>query len=906
MKLSRREIIGSLLILFIIIVINFSAVFTNNNYPLNDADNNSLFALKLYSAKMFLRGVYPLWDNLFFTGTPFYDQEVANSNVCNGISFILAFLLRFFNNPYFAFSLVAMLLFLLTGWFSYIVSRKVFALSSLASYFVAVIYMLNMGQMERVMIMPGGFMIAPLLILCADKIAEGKILFYSLLCGFLQAVGVYFGNIIAIGWASIIFIYFLIYFTILKNGFNLKSCKKFIISIVITYGAFILLISAIVAPFIYNLPSYLNIASRSKTIDLSQLINPSFVIYAISQVFFSNLFGLQAYVSLSTHDMSLLTSEISDSIFLGPIFGGYWNYWTILFYPLTALFIFNIKSFSKKELAVPFLILIYYIHFFLMAFNHFTFLEYLLLQGRNLLMKLQFIMQLAGGLFVGIIFNKILLNSNTRNIRKLNLVKIICYPIILIYGLISSFFLGGILMNILSKNKLDILAQKFLLYLLDNFKILSNFKSKSGDFIITKIRDTTHIIINHFLNSEFTIKYLFMFLSRLIIISLFLFLISRLLKNKISYKKIMLTVTLILAFCVIERISILKLYCPFNQDGPKNFSEEYKEIQYLKANLKNFERTTVITNDYYKIMKHLNEKYNFAVINQDTLSVSVLDKEKYYQIWKDFPESFRNGMPLIYNLNAPLEINTLNGMYIYALSNIWDVYNQINLNSDFYKHLMKANEIITNTELNIYTAESSFLDLLGVKYVLSSLPLNSKKLSFIMHGDKYYLYQNKKAYPRVWVVDRYVVEKDRNKILKIIADNRIDLLTTAIFDNQIDGQNFNANEQKMTYQVNIIEYTPNFIKINAQVNKKSLLVLSDTYFRDWNVYINGEKSDIKKVDYLFRGVFLNPGKNTVIFDFKPKIFFDSVIISIFAFVLVCFYLSFKLLNKTSYNGLFTK
>ena len=86
MKLSKKELIVSLSIIFGIALINFSGIFVDN-YPMNDEDNNWGFAFKYYTANKLLEGEFPLWNNLFFTGMPFFEQEVT-SNPLNFISFV--------------------------------------------------------------------------------------------------------------------------------------------------------------------------------------------------------------------------------------------------------------------------------------------------------------------------------------------------------------------------------------------------------------------------------------------------------------------------------------------------------------------------------------------------------------------------------------------------------------------------------------------------------------------------------------------------------------------------------------------------------------------------------------------------------------------------------------------------
>lgn len=60
---------------------------------------------------------------------------------------------------------------------------------------------------------------------------------------------------------------------------------------------------------------------------------------------------------------------------------------------------------------------------------------------------------------------------------------------------------------------------------------------------------------------------------------------------------------------------------------------------------------------------------------------------------------------------------------------------------------------------------------------------------------------------------------------------------------------------------------------------KSLAVFSEIFYKDWNAYIDGQKTDIVKVNYVLRGLAIPPGKHKIDFKFEPKIFFISKTIS---------------------------
>ena len=61
-----------------------------------------------------------------------------------------------------------------------------------------------------------------------------------------------------------------------------------------------------------------------------------------------------------------------------------------------------------------------------------------------------------------------------------------------------------------------------------------------------------------------------------------------------------------------------------------------------------------------------------------------------------------------------------------------------------------------------------------------------------------------------------------------------------------------------------------------------MMVLTDAYFPGWKVEVNGEPSDVHRVDYLFRGVRIPPGAATVVFTYQPTSYRIGWIISLVA------------------------
>lgn len=167
------------------------------------------------------------------------------------------------------------------------------------------------------------------------------------------------------------------------------------------------------------------------------------------------------------------------------------------------------------------------------------------------------------------------------------------------------------------------------------------------------------------------------------------------------------------------------------------------------------------------------------------------------------------------------------------------------------------NRIITPTNV-----DSSFADLLGVKYVLNLGPIESKKLRFLYQEGQTYLYENTKRFPRAFFVENIIhTINDQDEIEKLYAfKDELRTLATTQQDIQIMSVPIDTTDS-----VDIALYEPNKIDLKVSAKTERLLVLVDPYYPTWRAYVDGKESRIYKVDYMFRGVVVPTGNHIVKF-----------------------------------------
>ncbi len=150
------------------------------------------------------------------------------------------------------------------------------------------------------------------------------------------------------------------------------------------------------------------------------------------------------------------------------------------------------------------------------------------------------------------------------------------------------------------------------------------------------------------------------------------------------------------------------------------------------------------------------------------------------------------------------------------------------------------------------------------------------------------VYENLKALPRVWLVDRAEPRPDHEQ-LQLIRGEKVEgqerpfnPMESALIDPadapKIDPRLLSLKEDKVVAMgldsgkgsVGIVTRRPNGMVLTADITRPSLLVMSEVTFPGWRAKIDGREVELLRVDYLLRGVSLNPGKHKVEIYYWPR------------------------------------
>ena len=168
------------------------------------------------------------------------------------------------------------------------------------------------------------------------------------------------------------------------------------------------------------------------------------------------------------------------------------------------------------------------------------------------------------------------------------------------------------------------------------------------------------------------------------------------------------------------------------------------------------------------------------------------------------------------------------------------------------------NDIITN---QLAKGNMQVFDMLNTKYFIVQNPQTGKPVAQLNPG----------AFGNAWLVKGIKYVNNANE--EMAALDSTNLKDTAVVDKKYQSQ---IKQQP-------VPDSSAFIKLKQNLNDKidytfhsttpQFAVLSEVYYPlGWNAFIDGQKTDYVKTDYVLRGMYVPAGDHEIEFRFEPKSF----------------------------------
>ncbi|MBE0655014.1 MAG: hypothetical protein IH594_14525, partial [Bacteroidales bacterium] len=93
------------------------------------------------------------------------------------------------------------------------------------------------------------------------------------------------------------------------------------------------------------------------------------------------------------------------------------------------------------------------------------------------------------------------------------------------------------------------------------------------------------------------------------------------------------------------------------------------------------------------------------------------------------------------------------------------------------------------------------------------------------------------------------------------------------FSDKLEGVGFGPDS---TSTIRLVSYSPDRLEYEYATSSTQVAVFSEVYYpKGWNAYINGKENFHFRVNYVLRGMIIEPGEGSIVFEFKPDSYYKG-------------------------------
>ena len=162
--------------------------------------------------------------------------------------------------------------------------------------------------------------------------------------------------------------------------------------------------------------------------------------------------------------------------------------------------------------------------------------------------------------------------------------------------------------------------------------------------------------------------------------------------------------------------------------------------------------------------------------------------------------------------------------------------------------------------------------------------LNARYFIFPLEGGQTVPLRNPFALGNAWFVDEVQYVNNANE--EIEAIHGIDPLHQIVVDKRFESVVQPSSASDSTCSITLTAYEPNDLKYEVNSSKGGTVVFSEIYYPGWQAYIDGEKVEHGRANYILRAMNVPAGQHVVEFKFDPDTLHATETIAYIAFALL--------------------
>jgi hypothetical protein len=171
-------------------------------------------------------------------------------------------------------------------------------------------------------------------------------------------------------------------------------------------------------------------------------------------------------------------------------------------------------------------------------------------------------------------------------------------------------------------------------------------------------------------------------------------------------------------------------------------------------------------------------------------------------------------------------------------------------------------------QLNGGSPNASVLNMLNAKYIIQPGEKQGESIAV----------QNPGALGNCWLVKGVTYVNGGVEEMKALDD--FNPRDTAVVDKAYQSKIGIFTAPDSAAYIKQTAFDNDEVSYESNTAAPQLAVFSEVFYKDWNAYIDGKKTDIIKANYVLRALMLPAGKHSIVFKLEPPVYNSGVTISI--------------------------
>jgi hypothetical protein len=185
----------------------------------------------------------------------------------------------------------------------------------------------------------------------------------------------------------------------------------------------------------------------------------------------------------------------------------------------------------------------------------------------------------------------------------------------------------------------------------------------------------------------------------------------------------------------------------------------------------------------------------------------------------------------------------------------------------------------TPTGLTVSERNKHFLDLAGVRYLLSAEDLPAAADVTLVYDREIKIYERRHPLARAYLTGSYQVVTSETSLLTHLDDPEV-VAGLRVLLEETPSISSSFTDQPRVGTADIVVYEPTAVTIISDSTQDAMLVLSDAFYPGWRASVDGQETKVYRANFAFRAILVPTGHHTVSFVYRPDSFWAGAWISL--------------------------